>query len=196
MRTVGGKGCKVFIRNENHWPHRAQPRKLKILSVYSIISPFLSDRIISSRSVLLSIVGCLPHDLFHYRPQVAAAGLSLYICKIITSVHSRVDAQTATKLIQRAEMPFNYWVSIKMHGGTIWRQYCLGVYFPTRDVCDIIHLIAALFVNNHLFSGTFKTQESVYRIFINGITWPAEENKHEIWKLVKCKVGGIKKQAD
>lgn len=170
----------------------AQPRKLNIMSVYSIISPFLSDRIISSRSVLLSIVGCLPHDLFHYRPQIAAAaGLSLHISAKTTS-----DAQTATKLIQRAEMPFNYCMSIKMRGGTVWRQYCLGVYSPTRDMCDIIHLIAALFINNILLSVKFKTQKLVYRIFINGITWPAGENRKEMWELVKCKMRQIKKQAD
>lgn len=118
-----------------------------------------SVRIISSRSVancwLFStwFISLLPMDTSN-RP----ISLNLHACcKSITPVH--VASLTATKLIPRAEMPFNYRVSIKMHsarGGTIWRQYCLPVYFPTRDVGDIIYLISALFVNNILLSVKFK----------------------------------------
>lgn len=118
-------------------------------------------RIISSRS----FVNCWPFtawfiSLLPIDTSIRPISPNLHVhCKNITLLHGSINAQTATELIPRAEMPFNYQVSIKMHsarGGTIWRQYCLPVYFPTRDVWDIIYLISALFVNNILLSLKFK----------------------------------------
>lgn len=159
---------------------------------------FSPIRIISGRSVLLSIVARVPHDLFHRGPRRQRRA---HRCRSGTASHLRTAAPTLPRpqgSFAGLKCPLITQRLLKCTGGVaVWRPYRLLVYFPSGGERDIIYLICALFVNNISLSVEIPKSKKIGLSHFHQLDYVACWRKRkEMWEVVNCNNGRIKEKID